>query len=139
MLFAVREVPEGLREPVADHGDDTLYGLTSGWPREGGAAATGVVRYHAGEALVIGACHESRLSVPRVSVDYDPFAVDPRVLDEVIEGAKVVLTDVTGHDGRRVEAEIHESNGEAVFVRADVRVEEDWEMVVATIGVPDLR
>jgi NAD(P)-dependent dehydrogenase (short-subunit alcohol dehydrogenase family) len=48
------------------------------------------------------------------------------------EGAKVVLTDVTEDGGRRVEAEIHEAGGEAVFVRADVTVEEDWEMAVAT-------
>lgn len=48
------------------------------------------------------------------------------------EGAKVVLTDVTEDGGRRVEAEIQEAGGEAVFVRADVTVERDWEMVVAT-------
>ena len=48
------------------------------------------------------------------------------------EGTKVVLTDVTEDDGRRVEAEIHEAGGEAVFVKADVTVEKDWEMVVAT-------
>ena len=48
------------------------------------------------------------------------------------EGAKVVLADVTEDGGRRVEEQIHETGGDAVFVRTDVTEEKDWEQVVAT-------
>ena len=46
------------------------------------------------------------------------------------EGAKVVLTDVTEDDGRKVEAQIHETRGEAAFINADVTQEGDWARVI---------
>ncbi len=47
------------------------------------------------------------------------------------EGAKVVIADVMEDEGRRVEAEIGEAGGDAVFVRLDVTSEADWEAAVA--------
>ncbi len=47
------------------------------------------------------------------------------------EGARVVIADVSEDDGRRVEAEIAETGGEAVFVRLDVTSERDWQDAVA--------
>ena len=47
------------------------------------------------------------------------------------EGAKVVIADVLEEEGRKVEAEIGEAGGEAMFVRLDVTMEEDWEAGVA--------
>ena len=47
------------------------------------------------------------------------------------EGAKVVLGDVLEDDGRRVEAEIAETGGEALFVKLDVTSEDDWRAAVA--------
>ena len=46
------------------------------------------------------------------------------------EGASVVIADLLEDEGRRVEAEVNESGGEAAFVRTDVTVEADWERVV---------
>ena len=46
------------------------------------------------------------------------------------EGAKVVVADVLEDEGKRVEAEIVEAGGEALFVRLDVTSEEDWEAAV---------
>ena len=47
------------------------------------------------------------------------------------EGAKVVIADVLEQDGRKVEAEIAETGGEAVFVHLDVTDEEEWKEVIA--------
>lgn len=46
------------------------------------------------------------------------------------EGAAVTITDLLEGDGAKVEAEIAESGGRAVFLRADVTSEEDWRHVV---------
>lgn len=46
------------------------------------------------------------------------------------EGAKVVLGDILEEDGRRVESEIAEMGGEAVFVYLDVTSESDWRKAV---------
>ena len=46
------------------------------------------------------------------------------------EGAKVVVADVLEEEGKRVEAEIVEAGGEALFVKLDVTREEDWETAV---------
>jgi NAD(P)-dependent dehydrogenase (short-subunit alcohol dehydrogenase family) len=46
------------------------------------------------------------------------------------EGAKVVIGDVLEVEGRKVEAEINEAGGEALFVRLDVTREEDWDRAV---------
>ena len=48
------------------------------------------------------------------------------------EGAKVVIGDMLGDEGRQVEAEINESGGECVFVQLDVTDENAWQDVVAT-------
>ena len=48
------------------------------------------------------------------------------------EGAKVVLGDVLDEEGQRVEAEIAEAGGEAVFVSLDVTSESDWRNAVNT-------
>ena len=46
------------------------------------------------------------------------------------EGAKVVIADVREDDGRRVEAEITEAGGEAMFVLLNVSDEANWESAV---------
>ncbi len=46
------------------------------------------------------------------------------------EGAKVVIADINEDAGRKVEAEIGESGGDAVFARMDVTNEEDWATLV---------
>ena len=46
------------------------------------------------------------------------------------EGASVVIADLLEDEGKRVEAEVHESGGNAVFLRTDVTVEADWERAV---------
>ncbi len=46
------------------------------------------------------------------------------------EGASVVIADLLEDEGKRVEAEVNESGGKAVFVRTDVTVEADWERAV---------
>ena len=54
------------------------------------------------------------------------------------EGAKVAIADVKEEEGRKVEAEITEAGGEAMFVRLDVTQEDDWreaiDRVVARFG-----
>ena len=47
------------------------------------------------------------------------------------EGAKVAIGDVLGDDGHKVEAEINETGGEAVFVALDVTREADWERAIS--------
>ena len=58
------------------------------------------------------------------------------------EGAKVVVADVLEEEGKRVEAEIVEAGGEALFVRLDVTSEEDWaaavESTVSSFGRLDI-
>ena len=46
------------------------------------------------------------------------------------EGAKVVICDLLEEEGRRVEAEIAEAGGEAMFLRMDVTQETDWQDAV---------
>ena len=51
------------------------------------------------------------------------------------EGAKVVIADIRDDDGRRVEAEINEAGGAALYVRTDVTDEAAWANVVsAAVG-----
>ena len=49
------------------------------------------------------------------------------------EGAKVAIADVREEDGRKLEAEIAEIGGEAVFVALDVTQEDQWESAVAKV------
>tara|TARA_B100002003_G_scaffold168415_1_gene156466 strand:- start:64 stop:768 length:705 start_codon:yes stop_codon:yes gene_type:complete len=46
------------------------------------------------------------------------------------EGAKVAIADIREEDGRKVEAEIAEAGGQAMFVMLDVTKEDQWERVV---------
>src|SRR5215813_15313939 len=48
------------------------------------------------------------------------------------EGAKVVFGDVLDEDGRKVEAEIHATGGEATYVHLNVTSEADWKAAVDT-------
>ena len=48
------------------------------------------------------------------------------------EGAKVVIADILEEEGRKVEAEIAEGGGDAVFVGLDVTSEDAWEAAVET-------
>ena len=48
------------------------------------------------------------------------------------EGAKVVIGDVLEDEGRKVEAEINETGGDAVFIPLDVASESDWQRAVST-------
>ena len=48
------------------------------------------------------------------------------------EGAKVVIGDVLEEAGRRTEAQIAESGGEALFVPLDVTSEDDWNRAVSS-------
>ena len=48
------------------------------------------------------------------------------------EGAKVVIADVLEDEGRKVEAEIKESGGSALFVKLDVTNESEWLNAVET-------
>ena len=50
----------------------------------------------------------------------------------VREGAKVVFGDIRDTDGKKVEAAIRASGGEAVYVRLDVTSEADWKSAVET-------
>lgn len=51
------------------------------------------------------------------------------------EGAKVVIADLLEDEGHKVEAEIAESGGEAVFIKTDVTSEDDWiGLVEATVS-----
>ena len=47
------------------------------------------------------------------------------------EGARVVIGDVLAEEGGRVEREINDSGGEALFVLLDVAKETDWDRAVA--------
>ena len=49
------------------------------------------------------------------------------------EGAKVVIADVREEDGRKLEAEITETGGEALFVALDVTQEDQWQNAVTQI------
>ena len=49
------------------------------------------------------------------------------------EGAKVGIADILEEQGRRLEAQIAETGGEAVFIRLDVTSEADWEQAVSTL------
>ncbi|MBI4639278.1 MAG: glucose 1-dehydrogenase, partial [Candidatus Tectomicrobia bacterium] len=57
-------------------------------------------------------------------------AVEARLFAK--EGARVVIGDILEEEGRRVEAEINETGGEALFVRLDVTSESAWQNAVAT-------
>ncbi len=46
------------------------------------------------------------------------------------EGAKVVIADVLEDEGRRTEAEINETGGDAIFIRLDVTRESEWDAAV---------
>ena len=48
------------------------------------------------------------------------------------EGAKVVFGDVLDDEGKKVEAEIAESGGDALYVHLDVTRESDWRAAVET-------
>ena len=48
------------------------------------------------------------------------------------EGARVVIGDILEREGLKVEADIKEGGGEALFARLDVTSEADWQDVVAT-------
>jgi 3alpha(or 20beta)-hydroxysteroid dehydrogenase len=50
----------------------------------------------------------------------------------VSEGARVVFGDILDEDGRKVEAEIRASGGEATYVHLDVTRESDWQAAVET-------
>jgi NAD(P)-dependent dehydrogenase (short-subunit alcohol dehydrogenase family) len=49
------------------------------------------------------------------------------------EGAKVAIADIREEDGRKVEAEIAEAGGQAMFVTLDVTKEDQWERVVGQV------
>lgn len=46
------------------------------------------------------------------------------------EGAKVVIADILEDDGRKLEAEVRQTGGEAMFLRTDVTSEADWQRLV---------
>lgn len=46
------------------------------------------------------------------------------------EGAKVVVADIKGDDGKKVEAEITEAGGDAISVQVDVTNEESWQNLI---------
>lgn len=46
------------------------------------------------------------------------------------EGASVVIGDLLEEEGKKVEAQINETGGQAVFVKLDVTSESDWENAV---------
>jgi cyclopentanol dehydrogenase len=48
----------------------------------------------------------------------------------VQEGAKVVIGDILEDEGQKLEAEIAESGGEAIFIRLDVTSADDWQNAV---------
>jgi NAD(P)-dependent dehydrogenase (short-subunit alcohol dehydrogenase family) len=48
------------------------------------------------------------------------------------EGAKVVIADVLEEEGKKLEAAIKQSGGEAMFLRTDVTAEGDWQRLVET-------
>jgi NAD(P)-dependent dehydrogenase (short-subunit alcohol dehydrogenase family) len=55
-------------------------------------------------------------------------AVEARLFAK--EGAKVIIGDVLEDEGRKLEAEINATGGEALFVRLDVTREADWQKAV---------
>jgi 3(or 17)beta-hydroxysteroid dehydrogenase len=55
-------------------------------------------------------------------------AVEARLFAK--EGAKVTIGDVLEDEGRKLEAEINATGGEALFVRLDVTSEADWQKAV---------
>jgi 3(or 17)beta-hydroxysteroid dehydrogenase len=55
-------------------------------------------------------------------------AVEARLFAQ--EGAKVTIGDVLEDEGRKLEAEINATGGEALFVRLDVTSEADWQKAV---------
>ena len=46
------------------------------------------------------------------------------------EGAKVIIADIAGDEGQKLEAEINEAGGIATFMRLDVTDEDNWQTVV---------
>ena len=48
------------------------------------------------------------------------------------EGAKVVFGDILDDEGKKVEAEINESGGEATYVHLDVTIEDQWQRAIDT-------
>ena len=49
------------------------------------------------------------------------------------EGAKVAIADIREEDGRKIEAQIAESGGEAMFVSLDVSQENQWQSAVIQV------
>lgn len=47
------------------------------------------------------------------------------------EGAKIVIADLLEDEGRKVEAQINETGGEAIFVNLDVTSEDSWRNAVS--------
>ena len=47
------------------------------------------------------------------------------------EGAKVVIADVLEDEGRRTEAQINETGGDAIFVSLDVTQQADWDAAIS--------
>ena len=47
------------------------------------------------------------------------------------EGARVAIGDILEDQGRKVEAEINETGGEALFLRLDVTSEADWQSAIS--------
>tara|TARA_A100001037_G_scaffold227180_1_gene205141 strand:+ start:5149 stop:5907 length:759 start_codon:yes stop_codon:yes gene_type:complete len=45
------------------------------------------------------------------------------------EGAKVILTDILDDEGKKVESEITELGGEAIYKHLDVSLEKEWESI----------
>jgi len=48
------------------------------------------------------------------------------------EGAKVVIADVIEEEGKKLEAEINQSVGDAMFLRTNVTIEAEWQRLVET-------
>ena len=48
------------------------------------------------------------------------------------EGAAVVIGDILEEDGKRLAAEIGDSDGRAIFVKLDVTSEDDWRNAIQT-------
>ena len=48
------------------------------------------------------------------------------------EGASVVIGDILEGQGKKLEAEIEESGGQALFIHLDVTVESDWIKAIET-------
>jgi NAD(P)-dependent dehydrogenase (short-subunit alcohol dehydrogenase family) len=51
------------------------------------------------------------------------------------EGAKVVIADVLEEEGKKLEAAIKQSGGEAMFLRTDVTAEGDWQRLSSTSAI----